>query len=151
MKADDGELGSPPRQIGTGGVEQRRHRVAQKTPQEPLPVAQFRLDQWRLAVVHDADGLFRAHGCVGMIESDGRRFVVLVTDQMAANGRDSADLLTPRELQIARLVARGCPDKQIAFRLKISEWTVATHVRRILDKLGVENRAAMVFRCSEIL
>ena len=74
-----------------------------------------------------------------------------MTDQLAANGRDSADLLTPRELQIARLVARGCPDKQIAFRLKISEWTVATHVRRILDKLGVGNRAAMVFRCSEIL
>ena len=59
-----------------------------------------------------------------------------MTDQLAAIGRDSADLLTPRELQIARLVARGCPDKQIAFRLKISEWTVATHVRRILDKLA---------------
>jgi DNA-binding CsgD family transcriptional regulator len=55
--------------------------------------------------------------------------------------------LTPRETQIARLVADGFVNKEIASKLSISEWTVSTHMRRIFAKLGVETRAAMVLRC----
>lgn len=55
--------------------------------------------------------------------------------------------LTPRETQIARLVADGYVNKEIASKLSISEWTVSTHMRRIFAKLGVETRAAMVLRC----
>lgn len=55
--------------------------------------------------------------------------------------------LTPRETQIARLVADGLVNKEIATKLSISEWTVSTHMRRIFAKLGVETRAAMVLRC----
>jgi DNA-binding CsgD family transcriptional regulator len=58
-----------------------------------------------------------------------------------------ADLLTARELQIVSLVAEGRVNKQIAGTLRISEWTVSTHLRRIFAKLGVETRAAMVSRC----
>jgi DNA-binding CsgD family transcriptional regulator len=151
MERDHGKFELLAPQIGVAAAEKHRYRVAQQTQQEPRPVARFRIDKWRLVVVDDIDGRPSEQGCVGKIEVDGRRFFVLVTDVVTPDGRDSADLLTPRELQIARLVARGCPNKQIAFKLKISEWTVATHVRRILDKLGVDNRAAMVFRCSEIL
>lgn len=151
MKGGEGRLVSPERTMATAAVKQRRHAVAPRTRQEPLPVAQFRLDQWRLAVVIDTDGLLGEEGCVGRIDLAGRHFLVLLSEEVAPGSRDSADVLTPRELQIARLVARGCQNKQIAFELKISEWTVATHVRRILDKLAVDNRAAMVFRCSDIL
>ena len=57
------------------------------------------------------------------------------------------DGLTPRERQIACLVANGLVNKEIASTLAISEWTVSTHLRRIFAKLGVETRAAMVARC----
>ena len=60
-------------------------------------------------------------------------------------------LLTARELQIATLVAMGCPNKQVADKLHISEWTVATYLRRIFVKLGVESRAAITFRCASLI
>jgi DNA-binding CsgD family transcriptional regulator len=57
--------------------------------------------------------------------------------------------LSPREMQIAVLVAQGLPTKAIALRLGISIWTVATHLRRIYARLGVNSRAAMVARLFE--
>ena len=57
--------------------------------------------------------------------------------------------LSPRELEIARMVAAGYPNKIIADVLDISEWTVGTHLRRIFAKLGVGSRAAMVSRLIE--
>jgi len=62
-----------------------------------------------------------------------------------------ADRLTGRELEIAVLVAQGHANKNIAYRLQISEWTVATYLRRIFLKLDVESRAAMVFRCAPLI
>ena len=52
--------------------------------------------------------------------------------------------LSPRESEIARLVAAGYPNKTIAGILDISPWTVSTHIRRIYLKLCVHGRAAMV-------
>lgn len=52
--------------------------------------------------------------------------------------------LSPREQEIARMIALGLPNKAIAGRLEISEWTVGTHLRRIFAKFGVSCRAAMV-------
>ena len=58
-------------------------------------------------------------------------------------------LLSPREREIARMVAKGHPNKVIAAVLDISPWTVGTHLRRIFAKLGVGSRAAMVARILE--
>jgi DNA-binding CsgD family transcriptional regulator len=52
--------------------------------------------------------------------------------------------LSPRELEIARMVAKGYPNKTIATILDISSWTVASHLRRVFSKFGVSSRAAMV-------
>jgi len=49
--------------------------------------------------------------------------------------------LSPRELQVARLIAHGQTNRQIAAATGISERTVDTHVGRILRKLDVVNRA----------
>ena len=57
--------------------------------------------------------------------------------------------LSPREREIARMVAKGLPNKTIADVLEISAWTVSTHLRRIFTKLGVSSRAAMVARMME--
>jgi DNA-binding CsgD family transcriptional regulator len=53
-------------------------------------------------------------------------------------------MLSPREEEIARMVAAGYPNKTIAAVLDISSWTVGTHLRRVFAKLGVGSRAAMV-------
>jgi DNA-binding CsgD family transcriptional regulator len=52
-------------------------------------------------------------------------------------------LLSPREQEIARMVAQGYANKTIASVLEISSWTVASHLRRIFVKLRVSTRAAM--------
>lgn len=58
-------------------------------------------------------------------------------------------MLSPREEEIARMVAAGYPNKTIAAVLDISCWTVGTHLRRVFAKLGVGSRAAMVARLLE--
>lgn len=60
-------------------------------------------------------------------------------------------ILTTRELQVVTLVASGCPNKQVADKLNISEWTVATYLRRIFAKLHVDTRAAMTYRCASLV
>jgi DNA-binding CsgD family transcriptional regulator len=55
-------------------------------------------------------------------------------------------VLSPREQEIARMIAEGYPNKTIAAILDISSWTVGTHLRRVFAKLGVGTRAAMVAR-----
>jgi two-component system nitrate/nitrite response regulator NarL len=54
---------------------------------------------------------------------------------------EATETLTPREREVALLVARGLTNRRIARELHISEHTVATHVRRILKKLGLGSRA----------
>jgi DNA-binding NarL/FixJ family response regulator len=54
---------------------------------------------------------------------------------------DSGAALGERQAQVARLIADGLSNKQIATRLLISEHTVDTHVRNIMTKLGCRSRA----------
>ena len=58
-------------------------------------------------------------------------------------------LLSRREEEIARLIAKGYPNKTIAAELDISPWTVCTYIRRIFAKIGVGSRAQMVARLLE--
>ncbi|MFE0512108.1 ATP-binding protein [Streptomyces sp. NPDC058964] len=51
-----------------------------------------------------------------------------------------AQPLTPRQVQVAMLVAEGLTNRQIAARLDISEWTVVNHVRQIMRRLGCTSR-----------
>jgi len=48
--------------------------------------------------------------------------------------------LTPRQLEILRLIAQGLRNAQIAEQLTISEQTVKTHVAHLLERLGVSSR-----------
>ena len=78
------------------------------------------------------------NGMSVMLEHDNVRCVLVVSPQVPRHA------LSPRELQIARLVAEGATNRAIASSLDISLWTVSTHMRRIFAKVGVCSRAEMV-------
>jgi DNA-binding CsgD family transcriptional regulator len=73
------------------------------------------------------------------------------TAEIDGETRNMIARLTGRELQIAAMIAQGDATKNVAYKLRISEWTVGTHLRRIFAKLGVDNRAAMVYRCASLI
>ncbi|MCW3014561.1 MAG: hypothetical protein JWO02_1653 [Solirubrobacterales bacterium] len=62
-----------------------------------------------------------------------------------ANAR-LAELLTPRELQVAAFLVQGMPNRQIAEALVLSPNTVKSHVAHVLRKLGATNRMDAVSR-----
>lgn len=70
------------------------------------------------------------------------RFLGMVTG--AAVPKEVFDGLTPREIDILKLLAAGLANKQIAFRLKISDKTVRNHVSNMYEKLKIADRSQAV-------
>ena len=62
----------------------------------------------------------------------------------------SLELLTPRELEILRELARGLTNPDIARNLVISRGTVKIHVQHIISKLGVSDRTQAVVRALDL-
>jgi len=62
------------------------------------------------------------------------------------SARGPGELLTPRELEVLGLIARGMRNQEIARALFISQSTAKVHVRHVLEKLGVRTRAEAVAR-----
>jgi DNA-binding CsgD family transcriptional regulator len=71
---------------------------------------------------------------------------LLALDTAAAEGDAPRELgdLTPRELEVLRLVAQGRSDAEIADRLVLSPHTVHRHVANVRTKLRLSSRAACV-------
>ncbi len=90
-------------------------------------------------------GFVELAGVLVDIEIDGVRCLLLETPPP----RPASPTLSPRELEIARMVTKGMPNKSIAKVLQISTWTVSSHLRRVFAKLGVNSRAEMVRRLLE--
>ena len=62
----------------------------------------------------------------------------------ATTPKEFYDGLTNREVEILKLLANGMANKQIAYRLKISEKTVRNHVSNTYEKLGIYDRSQAV-------
>lgn len=53
--------------------------------------------------------------------------------------------LSPRQVEIGRLIVQGMPNKQIALSLGITEQTVKAHITAMFEKMAVNNRLALGF------
>lgn len=62
----------------------------------------------------------------------------------AAGAREIANLLTAREIDIIRMIAKGLRNKEIADKLFIGEGTVKVHLHHIYEKLGIDGRLALL-------
>jgi DNA-binding NarL/FixJ family response regulator len=71
---------------------------------------------------------------------------VVMRDSVA---REAGRSLTPRELEIVRMIAQGLRNKAVAERLSISEGTVKIHLHNIYEKLGVDGRLELVLFAQE--
>ena len=60
------------------------------------------------------------------------------------------EALSPRELEVLRLMAAGLSNREIAARLVVSLGTVKTHVHHICGKLGVANRTQAVVEARDL-
>jgi len=73
-----------------------------------------------------------------------RRLVERFAPRQAVSGDAGLSALTPRELEVLGLVARGLSNAELAAALTLSEATVKTHVARILAKLQLRDRVQAV-------
>jgi DNA-binding NarL/FixJ family response regulator len=76
------------------------------------------------------------------VQSGQKRISPEVAAEIAVHATD--DELTPREVDVLRLVAGGNANKEIAAQLSLTEETVKSHVRNILGKLGANDRTHAV-------
>jgi RNA polymerase sigma factor (sigma-70 family) len=91
-----------------------------------------------LRLVRSGDALLAPAITRRLIERFARR-----DEAKAALHRDLSEL-TPRELEVLRLLATGLTNAELADRLTLSPTTVKTHVARILSKLGLRDRVQAV-------
>ncbi|MGH9280456.1 MAG: HD domain-containing phosphohydrolase [Acidimicrobiales bacterium] len=77
----------------------------------------------------------------GRLDGDAVEAVLRAAGHRPRRRRDAVGGLTPRELEVLRLLARGHSNKQIAHELEITRKTVGNHVEHIYAKLDVTNRA----------
>jgi predicted ATPase/DNA-binding CsgD family transcriptional regulator len=83
-----------------------------------------------------------AHGTGGRLSRDAAAQLALGRGSaLVARPERGTGPLSKREEEVARLVAEGLTNKEIGARLFISEHTVDSHIRGILNKLGFDSRA----------
>ena len=58
--------------------------------------------------------------------------------------RQASDAISPRELEVIKLIAAGANNREAAAKLFVSEATIKTHLLHVFEKLGVRDRAAAV-------
>ncbi|MDE6599964.1 MAG: response regulator transcription factor, partial [Oscillospiraceae bacterium] len=62
------------------------------------------------------------------------------------DGREIFGMLSPREIDIVKLIADGLSNQEIADRLYISNGTVRNHISTVLEKTGLEHRTQLAVR-----
>ena len=123
-----------------GGAVSRPARIlgaadAYQAMREPRPYRAARS-------ADEAAAELRGEVHAGRLDADAVEAVLGAAGHRVLRRREGPAGLTPREVEVLRLVARGFSNKQIAERLVISPKTVGNHVEHIYTKIDASNRAA---------
>ena len=92
--------------------------------------------------------ILKAHVCrelldtIRAVQAGQKRIPPEVAAELAEHATDEE--LTPREIDVLRLIAAGNANKEVAGQLSIAEETVKSHVTNILAKLGAKDRTHAV-------
>ena len=76
------------------------------------------------------------------LSDDAQR--ALMDEWLERGSAEPEDPLTPRELEVVKLIAEAFTNRQIAETLKLSEKTVESHRANVLSKLGMRDRVELV-------
>jgi DNA-binding NarL/FixJ family response regulator len=147
------------------GIAATRLLVQEPEPPRVLVLTTFDLDEYVF-------GALRA-GASGFLLKDAPEEQLLAAIRVAADGGalfspgvtrrlierfaqlgetatpPAVDKLSPREVEVLRLIARGLTNAEIATELVVSEHTIKTHVARILQKLDLRDRTQAVILAYE--
>lgn len=134
-RAEESRYSAP---VGAGLSEHVRTRRSAR-PSPSVSAALQLLTAFLDEEVDDAEMTPAAARRVLVLESLGFRWTI--TRELASRLRTPG--LSPREAQIAHMVAAGRTNREIASLLGISPCTVAAHMRRMFAKLEVSSRAAL--------
>jgi DNA-binding CsgD family transcriptional regulator len=101
----------------------------------------------------EAAAELRAEVGAGRLDSEAVEAVLAAAGHRVVRRREGPAGLTPREVEVLRLLARGMSNREIAARLVISPKTVGNHVEHIYGKIGASTRtrASLLFSPSEEL
>jgi DNA-binding NarL/FixJ family response regulator len=88
--------------------------------------------------LHRGEALFTPGQIIELLRAEGDHL------EKERNAQLVLSQLTPREVEVVRVLAEGLSDKEVADRLCIASKTVRVHVTNILDKLGLESRLQLV-------
>jgi DNA-binding NarL/FixJ family response regulator len=88
--------------------------------------------------------LRRVHAGGQWLEKDSAGKAMAKLVRREAKGREIATLLTPREIEVVTMVAKGFSNKEIGSHLCIAEGTVKIHLHNIYEKLKINRRAELV-------
>jgi DNA-binding NarL/FixJ family response regulator len=161
------------RMPGMDGIEATRHIVANHPGSRVLVLTTFDVDDLAFAALRaGASGFLLksarpdelvdairtvASGTAVVAPRVLRRMLDLFASHLPAAGKSASDdgtdprlrSLTPRELEVLRLIAEGASNSEIAAELVVSETTVKTHVGNVFAKLGARDRVQAVIMAYE--
>jgi DNA-binding NarL/FixJ family response regulator len=154
------------RMPGLDGIDATRVIAAGRDAPRVLVLTTFDLDEYVYEALRAGAGGFllkdapehQLLAAIRVVADGGSLFAPSVTRRLIerlaprASAHPSAQALhelTPRELEVLQLVARGLSNAEIAAELVVSEHTTKTHVARVLQKLGLRNRVQAVILAYE--
>jgi DNA-binding NarL/FixJ family response regulator len=144
------------RMVGVDGVEATRLITSELPGVNVLVVSGFGADSFVIdALKAGASGYLLKDSGVDAIVSSivavtsgenvmTRTVAQRVLEMLTTMPKQFYDGLTEREVEILRLLAQGLANKQIAYRLRVSDKTVRNHISNLYRKLGIADRTQAV-------